>query len=426
MTKYAERITTFSIESCRVHVLPTPIKDVVSFRASFETCPHLANDEDLVEEAVTALLDKGTKHHTKDEIAELLDDLGAQLGFYSDGLRVGFVGRCLAKDAGTVFSLVAEQLREPALDPHELELVRMRLIASAKRSLESTADQAAGALRRRVFPADHPNYSIEPEKAIEAYRRISADEVRHYHEHHFGARNCEFVVVGDVTAADIEKSVRPSFESWADHTSVEAFTETALQLEPDRIFVPMPDKPNADVAFGHGLGIRRDDPRYVPLFVGNYILGGNFSARLMSTVRDQMGLTYGIRSGLSGVDRRHEGLWEIDVTLSLDNLERGVDATADVVEAFVDGGVTADELDEKKTTITGSYRVGLATTAGLARALLHNIEKGFDASYLDRFPEEVEAVTLEDVNDAIREFLTPSSLQTVVCGSRALAVSEPK
>ena len=45
--------------------------------------------------------------------------------------------------------------------------------------------------------------------------------------------------------------------------------------------------------------------------VGTYILGGNFSARLMQTVRDEQGLTYNIQSLVGGVDNGNDGYWVI-------------------------------------------------------------------------------------------------------------------
>jgi predicted Zn-dependent peptidase len=192
----------------------------------------------------------------------------------------------------------------------------------------------------------------------------------------------------------------------------------AAPADVGRSMVPMPDKANVDVRMGHALPIRRDHEDYPALYVGNYVLGGDFAARLMSTVRDELGLTYNIRSSLRGVTTRYAGSWQTSVTLSHDSLEEGIAATKDLIRDFVAQGATADELDAKKTTITGSYTVGLATTGNLAQSILTNAERGFDVSYLDRFPEEIEALTLEEVNDAIEQYLHPETLQEALAGTR--------
>ncbi|MFB6272605.1 MAG: M16 family metallopeptidase, partial [Salinibacter sp.] len=157
---------------------------------------------------------------------------------------------------------------------------------------------------------------------------------------------------------------------------------------------------------------------YTALYVGNYILGGDFAARLMSTVRDEMGLTYSIRSSLFGIATHYTGSWQTSITLSHDAVEEGIDATKDVIRTFVEEGATQDELDAKKTTITGSYAVGLATTERLAQSILTNAERGFEVSYLDDFPDEIRGLTLDEVNEAIRKYLDPDAIQEVLAGTR--------
>jgi predicted Zn-dependent peptidase len=179
----------------------------------------------------------------------------------------------------------------------------------------------------------------------------------------------------------------------------------------------MPDKGNIDVRMGHPLPVRRNDDDYLPLYIANYILGGNFSARLMATIRDEMGLTYGINSSLSGISTRYNGHWQVGITLSQENLARGLDATRAEVQRFVDKGATEDELAAKKTTVTGSYTVGLATTKRLAQSILTNAERGFDVDYLDRFPSLIESLTLDEVNSAVQRHVDPARFHTAMAGT---------
>jgi len=183
-------------------------------------------------------------------------------------------------------------------------------------------------------------------------------------------------------------------------------------------------KPNVDVRMGHTLSLRRQSSDYIPLYVANYILGGNFSARLMQIVRDQLGLTYGIRSALKGVTVDHDGFWEVSVTLSRDMVSRGIDETRKVLDAFVAQGVTEKELQAKKDTITGSFQVGLATTSGLGRSILANVERGFGVEYLDHFPEEIRSATLDEVNSALTRHLRPADLHIARSGSLAAGAED--
>jgi predicted Zn-dependent peptidase len=179
----------------------------------------------------------------------------------------------------------------------------------------------------------------------------------------------------------------------------------------------MPDKTNIDVRMGHPLAVRQNEEVYTTLYIANFILGGNFSSRLMDIVRDEMGLTYGVNASLTGINRHYDGYWLVNITLSEDKLEEGLEATKNVLADFVAQGATADELADKKTTLTGTFKVQLATTNGLAATILRGLERGFGRDYLDRFPEWIEATTLEEINGAVKAHFDPGSLHTALAGS---------
>jgi len=416
LTGLAERVQERQVGPCRLLMLRTPVRSVVTWKGSFKAFPDFGAEEDLHQGLAVSLLDKGTKRLDRFAIAEQLENRGAQVQFESDGLYVEFAGRALTEDASDVLALVAEQLRDPLFDATEFEKSKSRIAASIRRSLESTGSQAHGALTRRIYPGAHPNYTPEPEERISRLFEIDVDAVRRYHDTHFGSNGLTLVVVGDFDEQVIEETIRTHFGDWKEHQAPDRLNSTPKSAKPGVSRVPMPDKQNVDVRIGQAVEFLRDGPEYIPMFLANYVLGGNFSARLMQVIRDEMGLTYGIRSGLYGISTMYSGHWQVAVTLSTENLQRGIEETTKEVRRFVKDGVTQAEIDDKKTTIIGSFKVGLATTSGLAGTLLKNAERGFDVGYLDRFPAEVESVTLDQAHDIVRSNLDPDQFQIAMAG----------
>ncbi|MFB6247121.1 MAG: M16 family metallopeptidase [Salinibacter sp.] len=375
-----------------------------------------AAQDELRQELAVSLLDKGTEHRDRFELARVLEDCGAKLNLSSDGLYVDVSGRALVEDLPRVMDVLAEMLRAPAFEKPEFEKARAQAIAETQRRMEKTGAQASAALTRRLFGAGHPNYNAAPDAVIDRLRSLTLEDARAYHATHVGATDWTLAVVGDLDHDAVEQVVADAFADWGPHEAAPSHETEAAPEDVGRSVVPMPDKSNVDVRLGHPVPIRRDHPDYHALYVGNYILGGNFAARLMNTVRDEMGLTYHISSGLSGVTTRYAGYWQTSVTLSQDALDEGIAATTDVIRRFVEEGATEAELDDKKTTITGSYAVGLATTRRLAQSILTNAERGFATDYLDRFPEEIRALTLEEVNEAVRTHLRPGKMHEALAG----------
>ena len=401
----------------RLLTLQTSVDDIVSWRGSFLAYPDLASGDDQLQSLMVSLLDKGTELRNRFELARVLEDCGAKLNLSSDGLYVDVSGRALTEDLPRVMDVLAEMLQRPSFDETEFEKAQAQAIAKVQRRMEKTGAQASAALTRRLFANGHPNFNPEPEEALRRLQQLSTEDVQRYHDEHVGATEWTLAVVGDLDHDRVETVVGDAFEGWASHEAAPTHeTDSLSEAEPGRSVIPMPDKSNVDVRMGHAVPLRRDDDDYLALYVGNYILGGNFAARLMNVVRDEKGLTYHIGSGLSGISTRYAGYWQTRVTLSHEALEEGIAATMDVVRDFVDEGATEEELADKKTTITGSYTVGLATTQRLARSILTNAERGFEMDYMDRFPEEIRALTLEEVNQAVRRYLQPDAMHEALAG----------
>jgi predicted Zn-dependent peptidase len=283
--------------------------------------------------------------------------------------------------------------------------------------MDSTGAQAAGALKRRLYPVEHPNHVRAPDVELAGLEALTVEHVRDYHAAHVGSDGFKLVVVGDIEPTEITAAVESYLGDWPAHGKAARFTAVSSPLAPGRVDVPMADKQNLDVLLGHPVDLRRDDPDFLALYVGNFILGGNFSARLMQTIRDEQGLTYGIGSRLSGIAVEHGGHWRVGVSLSQADLERGIAATQKVVSDFIAGGVTEAELEEKQTTIAGTHVVDLATTSGLAARLLVNAERGFPVSYLDDYPALIKALTVEEVNAVLKRYLDPDALHIAVAGT---------
>lgn len=413
----AERVHETTAGPARLLLLPTDVRDVVSFRGSFDTGPDLGENDDLTQAILSDLLDKGTRRRDRFEIAEALDGRGASVSFYSDSIRMGFAGRALRDDLADVLAIVAEELREPALDPEEVQKAVVRAVAGVRRARESTSAQASGAFARRLYPPSHPNYRLDPEIEIELLEAITPESVRAYHEAHVGADAFTVALVGDLPEAGIERVFADAFGGWASTGREAAYAAHADPEPPGRTVVEIADRRNLDVRIGHAVDLQRQSPDFLGAFAGVFALGGNFSSRLMQTVRDEQGLTYGVDARLRASPNEHDGYVRVGISLSQENLERGIAAVRKEVETYVAEGITADALRQTQTTLAGQHVVALATTGGLAARLLVNAQRGFDVGYLDRYPDLVHALTEAEVNEALRRYVRPEDLQVAIAGT---------
>ncbi|MBX2822557.1 MAG: insulinase family protein [Rhodothermaceae bacterium] len=414
---FERRIIDTQVGNCTLYMLPAAVENVVSWRGAFISNPVFTNGDDLRQGLVVSLLDKGTKRRDRFQIADVLENKGAQVNYHNGGVGVGFSGRCLTRDVQDVMGVMAEQLLEPAFDEEEYQKAGMRVAASIQRSMERTGTLAYSALCRNIYSTSHPNFTHPPEEELRILSEITLESLHEYHSQHFGAKDLVLVVVGDIDPDEITRVVRSTLGGWETHKAPEAYDVAASFTSPEIAKVPMEDKSSIDVRLGHAVEMRMNHEGYVPLYLGNFVLGGNFSSRLMDVVRDQKGLTYGIRSSLIGISKFYEGHWQVGVTLSTDKLEEGIAATKEVVEEYVEKGPTEEELQQKKTTIIGTFKVELATTGGLAGNILRGVQNGFGKSYLDEFPERVNRASLQEVRESIQKHIQLDKAHMAMAGT---------
>lgn len=418
MPRRSDQIRRYRSGAVDVQILPWDIDSVVSLQGAWSVPVAYTEKAGLELDILTAMLDKGTRHRDKLTLSAQLERVGASIGFSSGAGKVHVAARCLAPDLPLVLELIREQVESPALPPKELSLLKGRMKAQLQRQRSDPGSVCRNALSRTVFGPDHPFRELDFDEAERCLDALEREEVVGLHGSPASWEGLQLAVVGDVSHLDpgdlAAALVLKDGGEDAFRVRGSRFVNANRQ---SRHHMPIPDRVNLNVQLGQAVNLPVDDADYLPLWVGIFILGGNFSSRLMSTVRDEKGLTYGIRSSLGQASRTFGGAWTTSVTLSQDRLEEGIVATREVVDRFVAEGVTGAELAERIETLTGSFEVELATTAGVAGRMLRNISRGRDPGYLDDHPETLRGITAESVNDSIRRYLDPSRLALVSAGT---------
>ena len=366
---------------------------------------------------VAAMLDQGTTNMTKFEISAKLESAGARLGFFNGQARVGFSGKFLSEDTKMVFDLLADQLKNPLFAEEDLNKVKKRQVANYKRSKESTRGNATNNMLKAFYGTDHQNSPTDPDKAIEEIKKITPKNLKDFHLKNYGAGTMVIVAVGDVDHNSLESLIKEGFGGWKKSPLKEKKETGKANKASDKVYVTMQDKTSTDFLVGTALGIDRYHPDYLPLYVATHTLGGNFSARLMQTVRVKEGLTYGINSSMRGFGNGNDGYWMVGGTFSPKLLSKGESSTLREIKKWAEEGITQKELDITKSTLTGGFQVGFDSTGGLAGGILDAIIVHGDLTYLDSYPERIKAITLDEANTAISKYIFFDDLYQVAAGT---------
>jgi zinc protease len=402
-----------------VVVYPMDVKDVVTVLGVMplgDAVVASRPDNPVVADLTSMMVQRGTTAHDKYQIADTLSALGAQSAIHSDDGAVTVFGKSLKKDMPTVVALLAEQLRTPAFDPAEFDKARAQLTAMLKQGTDDTDTRARDALTEKLFTKDSPNASLPREALLKAAGSVTLDQVKAFHARYYGPDHMTLVFVGDIDLATARAEVIRATEGWTGGVDFVRSAPKSPAPQAQTIDVAMNDKASVSVLWGQVTGVRHADADYLPLQVGVNILGSGFTGRLMSTVRDQEGLTYGIGARLFG-DDLVDGGFMMQATFAPALLDKGVASARRQLDRWWQDGVTADELDARKQALVGRFQLRLGTTEGMAETLLTTLVRGQDLAWLDAYPQKLEALTLEQVDAAIREHLDPAKMVLVKAGT---------
>lgn len=348
-------------------------------------------------------------------LSEAWADLGASFGASATGDRMSFSLRSLTYPdlLGKATALAARQLGQPAFPAAIWARERERLLASLREARTRPATIAARAFAAAVY-GSHPYGREMTEQTL---ARIDTEAMQAVYRRLIQPCRAKVSVVGAVSRAQVQEMLAVLFSrlpaSSGDCVRLPAVAEVAPLERAADLRIPA-DSAQAHVLMGQP-GIKRDDPDFFPLTVGNYILGGGgFVSRLTSEVREQRGLSYSVYSYFS--PSLHAGAFTVGLQTRPDQAAQALAVTREVVERFVAQGPTQAELDAAKANLVGGFALLIDSNRKLLGNVANIAWNGLPLDYLDRWTERVERVTLADVRAAFARVLQPQRMVTVIVG----------
>lgn len=385
-----------------------PIVDVqVDFRAGGAEVP--AGKAGLAGLA-RGLLDAGAGNLDEDAIANRVADLGAQIGGGVDMDRASVSLRTLSSPAerdGAV-DLLATLIQQPTFPAAAVEREKSRSIAGLKES----DTQPDAILSRRFAAAVFPDHPYGRLPSVDTLASLTRDDLVDFHRRHYTAAAAVISIVGDVSRGEAE-AIATRLTASLPVGQAPAQPVDALPAAGQTIRVPHPSA-QAHIAVGQP-GIRRGDPDFFPLVVGNYILGGGgFVSRLTREVREKRGYAYSVYSYFS--PQRSVGPFQIGLQTKGSQADDALKVVAETLGSFLKDGPTESELKAAKENLINGFALRLDSNRKMLEQVAVIGSYGLPLDYLDTYRAKVSAVTVAQIRDAFRRHISPEHLMTVVVG----------
>jgi zinc protease len=356
------------------------------------------------------MLDEGAGQYDGRAFKQQLSDRSISLSFSCDRDSFSIELTTLTENQADAFRLMALALSKPRFEGQALLRAKDQLRVAQRQVEDDPESLVSEAWYAAAFP-NHP-YGRPLYGTPESIAKLSKADLQAMMKAVMTRDVMRIVVVGDIDAKTLAAALDNLFATLpAKGPALVAPPEMA----PPSVKVIERDNPQTAAAFGIP-GIAREDKDFMAAYVLNYILGGgSFSSRLMDEVREKRGLVYNISTDL---DPFFIGGGDITGSFGTKNETAGqaLDLTRAELGKLQTAGITASELGDAKTYLTGSFALRFDTNAKIARQLLTYAMQGKGLDYVDKRNKEVEAVTLADVNRAAKRLLDPSRLVVVMVG----------
>jgi len=271
------------------------------------------------------------------------------------------------------------------------------------------------------YPQDDIRYEMSIDEEIAMYEAATIDQIRNLHAEYLGNQAGELAVAGNFEPDAVLSAVKNELEGWTtDQPYVRINRPAHPEIPGVTVRIETPDKSNALLYSSQQYALSDMDPEYAALVLGNFILGGgSLSSRLADRVRQQEGLSYGVRSGLSARAKDER----VDLTLyaitNPANKDKLMKVIREEVDRLIDEGVTADELEKAKQSYLQAERIARTGDPSLTSLLLQSMFLGRTMKSIAEHEEQIRNATIDDVNSAIRKYIDPDGLVIALAGDFA-------
>ena len=399
----------------RVYFVAAPELPIVDMQIIFNA--GAARDKDKAGTAVltNALLSEGAGDLSANQISERFDELGARFGSDAQRDMANLSLRSLSEEAVLTPALqtLSLVLSQPTFPKDAFERERKRMLVGIQQRKQSPGALADEAFYKAVFKS-HP-YSVMPSGYEKSVSELSIEDLKAFYKRYYVASNAIIAIVGNLDRSKAEQVAMAIVGKLPKGEPAEKLPEVAAITQPETINVEHPSA-QTHILLGQP-GMKRGDPDYFTLYVGNHMLGGSgLIARLSNEIREKRGLAYSTYSYF--LPMQQYGPFQIGLQTRTDQAEEALQVVHETVREFIEKGPTEEELTASKKNITGGFPLRISSNKKILGYIGMIGFYGLPLDYLDTFNDKIEAVTAADIQDAFKRRLNPDKLVTILVGKQ--------
>jgi zinc protease len=347
---------------------------------------------------LAVMITKGTKNQSSLEVSKKVERMAGSLNGFSGYNSFGLTFTFLSQHFEEAFQLLTEVIRHPSFDREEMEK-RRRLILASIQQQEDNLGYLVFKLFRKTLYEKHP-YRMDTLGTFDSIRKLTRNDLIEYYRRIVIPENMVITVVGDVDQRQVLLAVKKGF---GDLKKESLYTPPISQeppLQKKRRAEMMKMKEQAHFVLGF-LGVSYHHPDSYALMVLDAALSGQ-GGRLFHELRDRQSLAYALNfMAPPNLDPGYIGVY---MGTHPNKLEAAIEAVLRELKKVKDEGLSEEEVERAKKYLIGNFEIGLQTNGAQANQMSLDELYGFGFDHYQKYPQEIEKVTKEDVNRVAQKY----------------------
>ncbi len=392
-----------------MHALPI-VSLALMFRAG-------SNDDPAGQAGLSHLtgvsLDAGTTISDIHTLAEHIEFLGTMFHVTTMHDASFIVCSTLTHHVNDVMSIVGEILCGAAFPQQEVDRLRVTQTTSLMQMRDRPGVRASHALDRLLFGPEHP-YGIPTMGTRNTVEVLTDRDTTAFFRERYRPAGAVAIATGDVTIDGWHETCERYLGRWQGATAASRSRPQAKSQDSRRIFlIDRPATPQAEVRMG-SIAMPRNHPDYLAATVLNLCLGGQFSSRLNTSLREQRGLTYGAWSAFSAL--RSSGTFVQGGAFHTARTDEAISVMIDEVRRIAREGVTQEELQYAQRSLSGNFLRSFETSSQVAGRLQAMYAYDLPDDHYRTYLSRLNALTRDAIHRVAETWLDPDRFAVVVVG----------
>lgn len=402
-----------------VQTTALPIVDIdLRFNAGSARDGSISNTGFGIANMTATMLTQGSKRLDENEFTRAVETLGINLNSsaYKDMFIVSLRSLSDDKHLLPAVDLMTQMLSEPAFDDSILARNKARLLVGLQQQKQDPNSLASIAFSKALY-GEHP-YAHPSAGTLESVPTIEKQQLIDFKNCYLVAANASVAITGNLTLEQAKKLAEDITSKLPKGQPATELPEPKPLSQAKHIHIPFPST-QTTVLMGQLGDKRATDPqsqqKQTNFAVGNEVLaGGDFNARLMTEIRQNLGYTYGISGSMNPMLAR--GPYQIGFSTRNDKARAAIDASLAVINDTLEKGITSNEMRLTTDNLKNSFPMGFASNAGINGLLGMMNFYQLPNSYLTDYVKRVDQVKLSEVNQTMQDTLKPDDFLIVTVG----------